>query len=322
MKVKVSTSPTQSEFEEIDLTLTTRRGTECLIGRSPDSDLVLDSTDVSRLHGKFFAQAGKYYFCDVGSRNGSIVNGKLAEKDHSYQLKDGDIIRIGDFVLMLEDEILDTQQAETVVRIINPSVFSNWRQQNPSTAPQELQPVNNESDSSVPAAEISNKHDEPEIVNTSEEIEKSEETVIQPEDIVIPDNAIHSLHGTSASDVPLQGTAEVDANESDSIVQALDQSIEHDNNAHKYTLVQADDIASAEYETGNIPNAESDNEVSEHTIVQADNISSAEHETESITNVESDNEVSEHTIVQADNISSAEHETESITNVESDNEVS
>ena len=70
MKVKVATSPTDTKFEELDLTLTTRRGSECLIGRSPDSDLVLDSDDVSRLHGKFFSQGGHYYFCDTGSRNG------------------------------------------------------------------------------------------------------------------------------------------------------------------------------------------------------------------------------------------------------------
>lgn len=193
MKVKVATSPTQqTEFEEVDLTLTTRRGTECLIGRSPDSDLVLDSDDVSRLHGKFFSQGGNYYFCDVGSRNGSIVNGKLAEKNHSYVLKNGDIIRIGDFTLMLEDEMPDSQQAETVVRIINPSVFSNWRPQNENVAAQE-------SVTPIPAA-VSPAHEElekQEIVNTSSEVKqvekvKDESTFIQPEEIITPDSAIES----------------------------------------------------------------------------------------------------------------------------------
>ncbi|MHC5728230.1 MAG: FHA domain-containing protein, partial [Nostoc sp.] len=201
MKVKVSTSPTQSELEEVDLTLTTRRGNECLIGRSPDSDLVLDSNDVSRLHGKFFTQGGNYYFCDVGSRNGSTVNGKLAEKDHSYILKDGDIIRIGDFVLMLEDEIPDSQQAETVVRIINPSVFSNWRQQNASAIPQEAQLTNNESVAPIPIAEVISPHQESlekqEIVNTSEEVEQHfEPTLIQSNDIAAPAYATESTPQT------------------------------------------------------------------------------------------------------------------------------
>ena len=127
MKVKISTSPTHSELEEIDLSLTTRRGAECMIGRSPDSDLVLDSEDVSRQHGKFFYRSGNYYFCDLGSRNGTVINGKLAEENHPYILKNGDIIRIGDFALSLEEDISLSEQAETVVRIINPSTFSNWK---------------------------------------------------------------------------------------------------------------------------------------------------------------------------------------------------
>ncbi|NMG18249.1 FHA domain-containing protein [Brasilonema bromeliae] len=307
MKVKISISPTQSEFEEVDLTLTTRRGAECLIGRSPDSDLVLDSTDVSRSHGKFFSQGGNYYFCDLGSRNGSIVNGKLAEKNHSYILKDGDIIRIGDFVLVIEDEMPDSQQAETVVRIINPSEFSNWRQnQNQSATPQELQPVNNESVSSVPAAEISQKHEEAEIVNTSEEVEQSKEIFIQPDDIVTPDNAIPSAHGTSASDVALQATAESDASESDRIVQAHDLAspapetenvsiIEHDIKVSEYSIVQAHDLASPEPETENVSIIEHDIEVSEYSIVQAHDIASPEPETENIPNVEHEEEIAPHT---------------------------
>ena len=125
MKLKISNSPTQNELEEIDLSLTTRRGVEYLIGRSPDSDLVLDSEDVSRHHGKFFSQSGNYYFSDLGSRNGTIINGKIAEKNHSYILKNGDIIRIGDFALMMEEDVSVSQQSETVMRIITPEMFSN-----------------------------------------------------------------------------------------------------------------------------------------------------------------------------------------------------
>ena len=77
MKVKVNYTPTRNEVNELDLALATTPKGECLIGRSPDSDLVLDSPDVSRIHGKFFIQSGNYYFCDLGSRNGSVINGKL-----------------------------------------------------------------------------------------------------------------------------------------------------------------------------------------------------------------------------------------------------
>ncbi len=141
MKVKVSHSQTLNESQEFDLSLTTKRGKEWLIGRSPDSDFFLDSSDVSRLHGKFFFQGGNYYFSDLDSRNGSMVNGKLAEKNQAYILRDKDIIRIGDFVLMMEEVISLSQQAETVVRIISPSQFSNWRSVENQTPQEVVTPV-------------------------------------------------------------------------------------------------------------------------------------------------------------------------------------
>ncbi|MDF5728312.1 MAG: FHA domain-containing protein, partial [Rhizonema sp. PD38] len=320
MKVKVSTSPTQSEFEEVDLSLTTRRGAECLIGRSPDSDLVLDSTDVSRLHGKFFARAGNYYFSDLGSRNGSMINGKLVEKDNSYILKDGDIIRIGDFVLEIEDEVPQTEQAETVVRIINPSVFSNWRQnQNESAAPQELQPINHESASSVPVAEIPLIHEKPEIVNASEKVEKSEDTFIQPEDLVVPDCAIPSPHGTSASDVALP-TVELDARD-DSIVPDRDTATtEREDETPEPIIVQAADVIIIKQET-EIPSVEPDVAVSEYTIIQAPDLASAEQKTEAVPSVEPDVAVSEYTTIQAPDLVSAEQKTEAVPSVEPDIEV-
>ncbi|MHC5936123.1 methylglyoxal synthase [Nostoc sp.] len=127
MKVKVSHFPTSNESQEFDLLPATQRGKEWIIGRSSDSDFFLDSSDVSRLHAKFFFQGGNYYFSDLGSRNGSTVNGKLAEKNQGYILRGKDIIRIGDFILVIEEILSLSEQAETVVRIINPSQFSNWR---------------------------------------------------------------------------------------------------------------------------------------------------------------------------------------------------
>ncbi|TWH40009.1 FHA domain-containing protein [Dulcicalothrix desertica] len=296
MKVKVTTSPTQTEFEEVDLTLTTRRGSECLIGRSPDSDLVLDSDDVSRLHGKFFSQGGNYYFCDVGSRNGSIVNGKLAEKDRSYVLRNGDIIRIGDFMLMLEDEMPDSQQAETVVRIINPSVFSNWRSQNEGVA-QEPQPainqLSNESVSSHPAETPHEQKEQQEVVNTSreveqkeqpaEQVEQSEPTFIQPENITIPQSAIESPHESNEAfehhDEPTvvpfsdinQHNAATDVEHQTENVASTEHELEQEDLNHDYTVVQAHDVVSqdnaatdVEHQTENVASTEHE-EVATHT---------------------------------------------------------
>jgi pSer/pThr/pTyr-binding forkhead associated (FHA) protein len=125
MKVKISHAKAVNEIQELDLSLETPRGKDCVIGRSPDADFVLDDPDVSRFHCKFFYQSGNYYFTDLGSRNGSIINNKIIQKDQAQILNNGDVIRVGDYVLVMEDMASMEQPAETVVKIINPALFSN-----------------------------------------------------------------------------------------------------------------------------------------------------------------------------------------------------
>ncbi|NHC35896.1 FHA domain-containing protein [Scytonema millei] len=116
MQIKIFNSRQLNETQEVNLFLTTNNlQKECSIGRSPSASLVLDSADVSRLHGKIIQEGGNYYFIDIGSRNGSIVNGKLAEINQKYLLKPGDILRIGAFVLILEEvDVIRQDLAETV----------------------------------------------------------------------------------------------------------------------------------------------------------------------------------------------------------------
>jgi methylglyoxal synthase len=190
MKIKVSYSPTVNEVNEVDLVLETLKKGDWVIGRAPDSDVMLDSPDVSRLHGKFLIEDGSYYFCDLGSRNGSIVNGKQAEEDQPYILKDGDIIEIGDYVLVVEAlNPLSEQLPETVSEIIDTSLFStsitteNFNSSN--IANPALEGVSHDS------AEVFNQTigelETSEIVNAaSPEIsESSKVTFTQPDDVIL-----------------------------------------------------------------------------------------------------------------------------------------
>ena len=102
MKVKVLNAQTQIEIRIIDLQDFLAKSSECLMGRSPSSGLVLESSDVSRLHGKFVSEQGQYYFYDLGSANGSLINGAIAQANHGYLLRSGDIVRIGEYVLMMQ----------------------------------------------------------------------------------------------------------------------------------------------------------------------------------------------------------------------------
>ncbi|WP_373527529.1 FHA domain-containing protein [Nostoc sp.] len=204
MKVKVSYSPTLSEVNEVDLTTETTTRGEWVIGRSPDSDLILESPDISRIHAKFFVKGGNYYFCDLGSRNGSIFNGKQAEKDRQYALSDGDVIRIADYVLILEGVAAAYEQAETVFRIIDPSLFSRSR------SPENVSPAN----VANPAPEVVNEVETPEINAASLEISEisavastQTDDVIPVVEVIVSENIIQPLE--AVNEVPVAISDEV-----------------------------------------------------------------------------------------------------------------
>lgn len=102
MKVKVLHSETQAALKELNLSHAIADGETCFVGRAQSSGLLLDSSRVSRLHGQFSRQDGQYYFSDLGSSNGSTIQGTPAIASQPYLLHPGDVIRIGEFILMLE----------------------------------------------------------------------------------------------------------------------------------------------------------------------------------------------------------------------------
>ena len=63
------------------------------IGRASDNDVILDDPMVSRHHCQLKLQHGAYSFADLGSRNGSTVNGQSVSQ---IALGPGDVIRVGD----------------------------------------------------------------------------------------------------------------------------------------------------------------------------------------------------------------------------------
>ncbi|RCJ20423.1 hypothetical protein A6S26_26190 [Nostoc sp. ATCC 43529] len=196
MKVKVSYSPTLSEINEVDLTIDTTTRGEWIVGRSPTSDLVLESPDVSRQHGKFFVKGGTYYFSDLGSRNGSIVNGKQAEKERPYLLNDGDVIRIADYVLIMEAVApLAEQLPETVFRIIDPSLFSRSRSPENASTPNVVSPTPEVvSEVSTP---ITNEVETPEISEISEVASTQTDDDIPVVEITSPENIVQPPEGVS-----------------------------------------------------------------------------------------------------------------------------
>ena len=74
--------------------------TEIVIGRVPGNNLVLRAGNVSRQHARIAANGSRLVVSDLGSSNGTYVNGRKIRQPTI--LRDGDEIWIGDFYLRVE----------------------------------------------------------------------------------------------------------------------------------------------------------------------------------------------------------------------------
>ncbi len=68
-------------------------GSNVLIGRDKLCDICVDDAQVSRLHGLIARAAEAVYYLDLGSTNGSAVNGETAQR---LALANNDVIAMGD----------------------------------------------------------------------------------------------------------------------------------------------------------------------------------------------------------------------------------
>ena len=75
---------------------------ECLLGRDERCCVVLDDTLASRTHGKIAYRNGDYYYCDLGSKNGSKLNNVDAQLNQEYKLKPSDTICLGNHLLWIQ----------------------------------------------------------------------------------------------------------------------------------------------------------------------------------------------------------------------------
>ncbi len=72
------------------------------IGRKPGNDIQIDNLAVSRKHALAITIMNDSFLEDLGTTNGTYVNGKLVKK---HVLKDGDIIEIGKHTLKYVEEL-------------------------------------------------------------------------------------------------------------------------------------------------------------------------------------------------------------------------
>lgn len=72
------------------------------IGRAGGNTIVLDDGYISNEHALFTRREQRWWVEDLGSRNGTLVNG--TEIEGAVVLRPGDVITVGDIELILEVE--------------------------------------------------------------------------------------------------------------------------------------------------------------------------------------------------------------------------
>lgn len=70
------------------------RDNRILVGRSSDADVVVDEAEISRVHAVLFRQGDRYWISDLGSANGTMVNGYPVETE-PVELGPGDMLAFG-----------------------------------------------------------------------------------------------------------------------------------------------------------------------------------------------------------------------------------
>ena len=64
-----------------------------VLGRSRDCDVRISDLNVSRRHAELRQEGTTYWIVDLGSMNGTLLNGRRVERE---RLRDGDRITLGE----------------------------------------------------------------------------------------------------------------------------------------------------------------------------------------------------------------------------------
>ncbi len=76
-----------------------------ILGRSPQCDIVCSGAKVSRKHCRIQLTEGHFYISDMGSTNGTYLNGKRISR--MERLFTGDVIGMGDSDIVFSKSILN-----------------------------------------------------------------------------------------------------------------------------------------------------------------------------------------------------------------------
>jgi hypothetical protein len=79
---------------------------EMVIGRDLENDIVIHDSEISRRHARIFMQGSDHVIEDLGSTNGTFVNGQRLMVP--YVLREGEIISFGEVITFVFETTVDT----------------------------------------------------------------------------------------------------------------------------------------------------------------------------------------------------------------------
>lgn len=87
-------------------------GDQLTIGRDATNDIVINDAEISRRHARLTFQGGKYVLEDLGSTNGTFVNGQRLAGPRV--LKAGEVVSFGEQIILVF-EVTNVDAGATVV---------------------------------------------------------------------------------------------------------------------------------------------------------------------------------------------------------------
>jgi len=110
---------------------------EIIMGRDVSADVVINSAEVSRRHTRLYLDAGQYIIEDLGSTNGTFVNGQRLSTPQV--LRSGDTIMLGEAATL----VYEASQFDPNATMISPAASERVSYAPPvqaSMAPRQLTP--------------------------------------------------------------------------------------------------------------------------------------------------------------------------------------
>ena len=103
-------APRGAEWERLQLVVVQEGSSQVVavrqgpftIGRAPDADLVIDDPSISRLHSRLLVTDSRVVLSDLGSRNGTVLNGAAITEPRT--IAPGDVITLGKVTLVLQGQ--------------------------------------------------------------------------------------------------------------------------------------------------------------------------------------------------------------------------